>query len=107
MAGKLHAKLAHQISMKKAKIVAKEMGNGMTFNDLVLGMMSQALKQHFNEHKDESKYVSVSFPFTFNQIPLNPKDYKFGNNFAALTCYLPLESDLKTGCLKVNKIMNG
>jgi len=45
-------------------------------------------------------------PFTFSQIPTNPKHYKFGNNFAGLTMYLPLEADIKKACSIASKKMN-
>lgn len=49
--------------MKKAKLLAKKMG--MTFNDIIMGLISKSLKEYFINHKDESKYVTVALPFTF------------------------------------------
>ena len=45
LSGKLHAKLALPISLPKSKALAKSMG--LTFNDLILGLLSKALKLHF------------------------------------------------------------
>ena len=42
MSGKYNAKLSKQISMKKSKEVAKQMG--ITFNDLVMGLVSKSIK---------------------------------------------------------------
>lgn len=42
LSGKMNAALSHQISMEKAKKVAKSMH--LTFNDLILGIISKALK---------------------------------------------------------------
>jgi|APSaa5957512535_1039671.scaffolds.fasta_scaffold68776_2 hypothetical protein len=45
LSGNLHAKLAQPISLPKAKALAKKMG--LTFNDLIMGLLSKALKLHF------------------------------------------------------------
>ena len=45
-------------------------------------------------------------PFTFNAIPKRIQDYTFGNKFATLTIYLPLEEDFEKACLESSKIMN-
>ena len=90
--------------MKKAKALSKQMG--ITFNDLVLGMVSKVFKRHFDVQKDENKIITVSVPFTFNSIPKDSADYKFGNRFAGLTVFLPLISDFKEACLSANKMMN-
>jgi hypothetical protein len=106
LSGKLNSKLSDMISMKKAKAKAKELDPKMTFNDLILAVVSTTFKEYFVQKGDYSKYISVNFPFTFNQIPENSKHYRFGNNFAGLTCYLPLESDFKTALIKSNKLMS-
>ena len=54
------------ISMKKAKAKAKEFDPKMTFNDLILAIISTTFKEYFVKKGDESKYISVNFPFTFN-----------------------------------------
>jgi hypothetical protein len=45
MTGNYKCLLSKQISMEKAKKKAKEMG--LTFNDLILGIVSKSLKLHF------------------------------------------------------------
>ena len=76
---------------------------GITFNDLILGIISKALKTHFVAEEDESKYVSLALPYTFKTIPKNPKDYTFGNFFACLTIYLDLELDFEKACKSANR----
>jgi len=66
MTGKLNSKLSHQISMKKAKAKAKELDPKMTFNDLILAIISTTFKEYFVSKGDNSSYISVNFPFTFN-----------------------------------------
>jgi len=50
VSGKLRAKLAKPISLAKGKALAKTMG--LTFNDLVMGLLSKALKTHFVANGD-------------------------------------------------------
>jgi hypothetical protein len=45
MSGNFHNRRSTQISMKKSKLKAKEMG--VTFNDLITGIISKSLKMHF------------------------------------------------------------
>ena len=45
MSGKYKAQLSKQISMKKSKALAKNMG--LTFNDLIMGLVSKSIKTHF------------------------------------------------------------
>jgi hypothetical protein len=73
LSGKLQAKLALPISLPKSKVLAKSMG--ITFNDLVLGLLSKSLKSYFVAHGDDSTYISLAMPFSFNTIPENMKDY--------------------------------
>ena len=74
--------------MKKAKQVSKQMG--LSFNDLVLGIMSKSIKRHFIAMNDPTDQISVLCAFTFKRIPEKPKDYWFGNRFAGVTIYLSL-----------------
>lgn len=71
---------------------------GISFNDLVLGIVSKSLKMHFIAEDDDTKSVSLALPFTFKAIPKDPKKYKFGNFFAGLTIYLDLEADFAKAC---------
>ena len=73
MTGDIKARLSHEISMKRAKALAKKFG--LTFNDLILGIMSNALKKYFLLKGDNSSYVSICVPFTFNTIPERIEDY--------------------------------
>ena len=66
MTGRLNSKLSDMISMKKAKAKAKELDSKMTFNDLILAVISTAFKEYFVSKGDDSKYMTVTFPFTFN-----------------------------------------
>ena len=43
--GEQRAKAAYEISMNKAKALAKKMG--YTFNDIIMGLISKSLKQYF------------------------------------------------------------
>ena len=47
MSGKINAKILQTVSMKKAKELGKKMG--ITFNELVMGIISKTVKQHFIE----------------------------------------------------------
>lgn len=49
--------------MIKSKAKAKEMG--ITFNDLMTGIVSKSLKMHFKEQGDPTDYVTLGVPFTF------------------------------------------
>lgn len=49
--------------MVKAKATAKKMG--FTFNDLIMGIISSALKEHFEAEGDQQETISISVPFTF------------------------------------------
>ena len=49
--------------MVKTKAKAKEMG--VTFNDLVLGIVSKCVKAYFVEKGDNTEHISISVPFTF------------------------------------------
>merc|ERR1712086_721679 len=89
--------------MKKAKELSKKMD--MTFNDMVMGMTSKVLKQHFVAEGDKSESISVTMPFSFKTIPLKVKDYCYGNQFVSLTIYLKLYEDFKQGCDHAAKIM--
>lgn len=82
--------------MTKAKRVSKSMN--ISFNDLIMGIVSKSLKLHFIAEEDDSKFISLALPFTFKAIPKNPKNYTFGNFFAGLTLYLDLEIDLTKAC---------
>ena len=93
MTGKLHSKFALEMSMKKAKALSKKMN--ITYNDLAMGLVSKCVKQYFISQKDDSKYISIAVPFTFNTIPKKVSDYTFGNKFASITIYLPLEEDFE------------
>jgi len=84
--------------MKKAKALAKKMG--FTFNDLIMGLVSKSIKEYFMKQGDGTSYVSLALPFSFKQIPKNPKDFKSGNTFSTLTLYLPLESEINAACQK-------
>jgi len=63
MTGNYKSRLSKQISMRKIKSKAKEMG--VTFNDLITGIVSKSLKMHFNEQGDTTDYISLGVPFTF------------------------------------------
>lgn len=67
MSGKYNAELSKQISMKKSKALAKTMG--LTFNDLIMGLVSKSIKTHFIAQGDSSEEISVAVPFTFQSIP--------------------------------------
>ena len=90
--------------MKKAKALSKKMG--LSFNDLILGIVSSSLKEHFEANGDDTDEISVSIPFTFQTIPKNVEDYKFGNDFVPLTCYLKLEKTIEDGCKSAKKMMD-
>ena len=51
------------ISMVKAKALCKKMG--ISFNDLMLGIVSSSIKEHFLAEGDQTKEITVSIPFTF------------------------------------------
>ena len=90
--------------MKRAKDVSKDMG--LTFNDLMLGIASVAMKKYFLSNNDHTKEISVAMPYSFNSIPKDMSKYKFGNSFASLTVYMPLEEDIMVACKAVKKRMD-
>lgn len=89
--GLLRTKLIKTISMAKAKKLAKQMD--VTFNELILGLISQSIKVYFKNHGDNSTYISVTMPFTLQTIPKNPADYRYGNSFSSVLLYLNLHED--------------
>ena len=52
LTGDIKARLSHEISMKRAKALAKKFG--LTFNDLILGIMSNTIKKYFLIKNDKS-----------------------------------------------------
>jgi hypothetical protein len=52
------------ISLIKAKAIAKN--KGITFNDLVMGLISQSMKSYFKKYNDETKTITVALPFSFS-----------------------------------------
>jgi len=104
MTGKLVGRICKPISLRLAKIEAKKMN--ITFNDLVLGMVSKAFKQYFVAKGDDSKYITASVPFSLEAIPDQIEEYTATNNFASLILYLDLEDDFGTACSKVKKTMD-
>ena len=101
LTGKFQGKIVKPIALDKAKVAAKKLD--CTFNDLVLGIISKALKLYFKEKGDDSSYVTISVPYSLNTVPNRVEDYKACNSFASLYVYLDLEEDLKTACLKAAK----
>lgn len=67
MTGKLIGRICTPISLRLAKIEAKKMD--ITFNDLIMGMVSKAFKQYFIAKGDESKHITVSMPYSLASIP--------------------------------------
>jgi len=51
MTGKVQSQLAKTVSLKKAKAVSKKMG--VTFNDLITGVISVVFQKLFNKHGDK------------------------------------------------------
>lgn len=49
--------------MKKAKELAKKMG--LTFNDLIMGLVSKSLKTHFVAEGDSTEEIGVAVPFSY------------------------------------------
>lgn len=80
MTGKLVGRICKPISLRLAKLEAKK--NNITFNDLVMGMISKAFKQYFVAKGDQSKYISVSIPFSLETIPDKIEEYQASNNFS-------------------------
>ena len=92
MSGVFNAALSKQIDMKKAKSIAKS--KGITFGDLIVGVINTATKSHFVAQKDETETITIAIPFTFHVIPKKIKDYVFGNKMVSLTCYMNLKDKL-------------
>jgi hypothetical protein len=57
MTGKLIGKICKPVSLRLAKIEAKKMD--ITFNDLIMGMVSKAFKQYFIAKGDTSTFITV------------------------------------------------
>ena len=104
MTGNLNSDLSLAISMRKSKVVAKQMG--LTFNDLMLGIIGRALKVHFKKNKDDTDMITMSIPFTFQQISKDRSKWSYGNDFCVLSLYLPLREDLLEACKAAKQQMN-
>lgn len=96
MSGVLRSSLSKKISLQKMKDVSKKFK--VNYNDLVLGMISKALKEHFIKNNDKSNQVTIVMPFTFNEVPKDPAEYKYLNRFGSVTIYLKLSEDLEKAC---------
>ena len=79
---------------------------GITFNDLMTGIVSKSLKMHMNEQKDKTDVVTMAVPLTFQSIPKDMTQYKFGNNFASLLIYLELKDNLVDACASAKNLMD-
>ena len=90
--------------MQRSKAKAKEIG--VTFNDLMLGISTKAVKQHFIANNDPSESITINVPFTFQTIPRDITKYKFGNNFILLTLYVDLKDNLKDACHSAKSMMD-
>jgi len=49
--------------MKKSKALAKKMD--LTFNDLIMGLVSKSIKTHFIAQGDSSEEIGIAVPFSF------------------------------------------
>lgn len=88
LSGKIHARTAICISVKKMKAFSK--AKKCTINDIYLAFVSNAVKDYFDLKNDKNEHVSVNIPFSFKNIPRNIDEYTHGNCFSALTLYLKL-----------------
>ena len=66
---------------------------GLTFNDLIMGLVSKSIKTHFVAQGDSTEEIGVAVPFSYQSIPQKVKDYTFGNNFVPLVMYLDLKEN--------------
>ena len=96
MTGLLKCSVPTTISMKKGKALAKK--EGVSFNDMVLALQSVALKEYFLKQKDGTETISITCPFSFKVIPKDHSKYTFGNDFVAVSIYLPLEKEFSVAC---------
>ena len=64
----------------------------VSFNELVLGIVSKSLKQHFNSKGDKTRYISLALPHSFNELSENRG--ADGNQSTACTIYLDLEENI-------------
>ena len=55
--GNLNVRLSKVFSMKRAKEAAKKMG--ITFNDLVTGIITVVIKEHFVRHGDNTQEITI------------------------------------------------
>jgi len=67
--------------MAKSKAKAKQMG--ITFNDLMSGIVSKSMKMQMISQNDKTDIITMGIPVTFQSIPKDISKYKFGNNFVA------------------------
>ena len=101
LTGEQKSKMATIISLKKAKQVAKD--NGISYNDLMLAIVSQSFRNHFDQQGDNTSTITIAMPFAFYKIPRDPDHYTIGNRFATLCLYLDLHSDFKAACADAKK----
>lgn len=96
LTGKLKGKICKPISLRLAKLEAKKMN--MTFNDLVMGIVSKSFKQYFVAKGDSSKFITLQIPYSMAHIPERIEEFEADNSFASMVCYLDLEEDFKIAC---------
>ena len=92
------------MSTSNAKALAKSTGH--TFNELVMAIISTSLKEYFVARKDETKYVTVSVPFSCRTIPTKMSSYRFGNAFASASMYMNLETKFEDALKMARKVSN-
>ena len=104
MSGKIQARNAITISVKKMKLFAKS--KKCTINDMVLALVSNILKEYFDSKNDKNVRATLQIPFTFKEIPENVDNYTYGNCFSALTLYLKLVKDMDEAITSVKALVN-
>jgi hypothetical protein len=91
------------ISMAKTKVILKE--KNITFNDLMLSIISKSLRQYFQERGDTTDEITMCMPYTYKIIPENVAEYKYFNMFVGLPVYLKLKDNLDDALKHVASLM--
>jgi len=73
--------------------VLKKIGqhfNKASINDVVLGLISVAMKEYMSKKGDASKTMNMLIPYSLREIPKTAKEHKLCNDFSVLCFTLGL-----------------
>ena len=67
-----------------------------SLNEFIMALTSMTLHEYCKLKGDmATKEISVCVPFSFKTVPAKVSQYTYVNDFASMTLYMRLESDLE------------